>query len=132
MFKSIYCLKASAALRRYRCPIRLLRRQLLPRERKVAPSALTNELRFEESRIQIDPQSGTNTTIITIDSISTVAERTVSVDAGGIMTALTGRPQPPPAMQLAIEKSSLYFRIGSTNTLSFRIGAKILFYPRNT
>ena len=56
---------------------------------------------FEELRVQIDPQSGANAVKIKVDHETIVIDRAVTVDKGGKVLTITGRPEPPPASGFA-------------------------------
>ena len=66
--------------------------------RHTACATLTlDDFRFEELRVQIDPQSGANSVIISVDRATSAIDRAATVDMGGVKLIIAGRPEPPPA-----------------------------------
>ena len=56
-----------------------------------------DDLRFKELRLKINPQSGTYTAIIAVDTAAIEVDRPGIKDTRGAITIVAGRPQPPPA-----------------------------------
>ena len=62
-------------------------------------------MRFEDSRVQINPHSGADSTVIVVDNVAVLVDD--AVDIGGIIMSVTGRPQPPPAVAVAALPSAI-------------------------
>ena len=73
MKNKLFCIK-NQILYIFGCPICLRSRHIPHRGTVIVPTALTDEIRFEESRIQINPQSGTNTKAIITDRAAKVVD----------------------------------------------------------
>ena len=74
--------------------------QLSPQisSRHTACATLTlDDFRFEELRVQIDPQSGANSVMSIVDIVPRGTDRAVTADIGGDILITAGRPEPPPA-----------------------------------
>ena len=56
-----------------------------------------DDFRLKDLRVQIDPQSGADSTEIDEDIAAVLTDVAVIVDIGGIILIVAGRPQPPPA-----------------------------------
>ena len=56
-----------------------------------------DDFRLEDSRVQINPQSGADSIVIVVDIVAVLVDVAVIVDIGGIILIVAGRPQPPPA-----------------------------------
>ena len=63
--------------------------------------------RFEELRVKIYPQSGTNTVIVVVDNVADMIDGAIIVDTGSAVLNVAGRPEPPPA-----GKARIYLVIG--------------------
>ena len=57
-----------------------------------------DDFRLKDLRVQIDPQSGADSKDIVVDNVAVSIDVAVTVDIGGIILIVTGRPQPPPAV----------------------------------
>ena len=53
--------------------------------------------RFEELRVKIYPQSGTNTGTAGVDREAEMKDGAIEVDTGSVVLIVAGRPEPPPA-----------------------------------
>ena len=56
-----------------------------------------DDFRFEDLRVQIDPQSGADSIVSVVDTEAALTDVAVIVDKGGNIPSAAGRPQPPPA-----------------------------------
>ena len=85
-----------------------------------------DDLRFEELRVQIYPQSGTNGIVIKADAVAIVKDRAIVDDERCVELITAGRAKPPPAIAAGF-KGSLRIAISSALTLPNTIGAEMLF-----
>ena len=85
-----------------------------------------DDFRLKDLRVQIDPQSGADSTVIAVDIAAELVDVAVSVDSGGISLIAAGRPQPPPAVATVSFPSAISNCIIRRLTLSCTIGAEIL------
>ena len=56
-----------------------------------------DDFRLKDLRVQIDPQSGADSTDIVVDNGAELEDVADIADNGGIIRIVAGRPQPPPA-----------------------------------
>ncbi len=61
-----------------------------------------DDFRFEDLRVQINPQSGADGNVSVVDRDAVLADVSVTADKGGISLTEAGRPQPPSAEFFAI------------------------------
>ena len=86
-----------------------------------------DDFRLKDLRVQIDPQSGADSTEIDEDIAAVLTDVAATADIGGIILTVAGRPQPPPAVAVgAIDIRSTSNRILGRFTLSCAIGAEVL------
>ena len=63
--------------------------------------------RFEELRVKIYPQSGTNTGTAGVDREAEMKDGAIEVDTGSVVLIVAGRPEPPPT-----GKAPIYLVVG--------------------
>ena len=61
-----------------------------------------DDFRFEDLRVQINPQSGADGNVSVVDRDAVLADVAVIADIGDTILIDAGRPQPPPAEFFAI------------------------------
>lgn len=83
-----------------------------------------DDFRLKDLRVQIDPQSGADSTVTVEDTAAALMDVAAIVDEGGTRLMVAGRPQPPPAV--ASVPSAISNCIIRRLTLSCTIGAEIL------
>ena len=85
-----------------------------------------DDFRLKDLRVQIDPQSGADSTVIDEDMVAALIDVAEIEDIGGIILIAAGRPQPPPAVATVSFPSAISNCIIRRLTQSCTIGAEIL------
>ena len=85
-----------------------------------------DDFRLKDLRVQINPQSGADSTDIAVDIAAVLIDVAATADIGGTIQIVAGRPQPPPAVATVAFPSAISNCIIRRLTLSCTIGAEIL------
>lgn len=85
-----------------------------------------DDFRLKDLRVQIDPQSGADSTVSDVDIEAVHTDAADMGDRGDIRLIEAGRPQPPPAVATVAFPSAISNCIIRRLTLSCTIGAEIL------
>ena len=84
-----------------------------------------DDLRFEDLRVQINPQSGADSTVNAVDIDAVIEDVADIVDIGGKILIVAGRPQPPTAVANVAFQSAISNCKIRRLTLSCTIGVEI-------